>query len=132
RIASVTCLTLFMHWIRLALSLARESAGRIMAARMAMMAMTTNSSIRVKASLGRLGAGEQLDSCRLAPQAYRADRQKGLIGARVLFTIQTLLTQPSPDNPTLRKKITILRMGCAAPIGAKLLNGFEDELLRGS
>jgi hypothetical protein len=37
-----------------ALSLALESAGRSMAAKMAIMAMTTNSSIRVNAAEGRL------------------------------------------------------------------------------
>src|ERR1700753_3815136 len=43
-----TCFKLFMHWMRLAFSLAEASAGSSIAARMAMMAMTTSSSINVK------------------------------------------------------------------------------------
>src|SRR5207245_9755137 len=42
------CLRLLRHWVRLAFSLARESTGRSIAARIAMMAITTSSSIRVK------------------------------------------------------------------------------------
>ena len=42
------CRRLEMHAVRLARFLALPSAGRSMAARMAMMAMTTSSSIRVK------------------------------------------------------------------------------------
>src|SRR5580698_4485957 len=41
-------LRLFEHWDRLARSLALAKAGSSMAARMAMMAMTTRSSIKVK------------------------------------------------------------------------------------
>src|ERR1035441_4285020 len=41
------CLKLLKHWILLAFSLARASAGNSKAARMAIMAMTTSSSIRV-------------------------------------------------------------------------------------
>lgn len=40
---------LLVHLIRNALSLARESAGNNIAAKMAMMAITTSSSIKVKA-----------------------------------------------------------------------------------
>src|SRR5690242_1946770 len=38
-----------MHWMRLAFSFALDSAGSIMLARIAMIAMTTNNSISVKA-----------------------------------------------------------------------------------
>src|ERR1041385_6615735 len=38
-----------MHWVPCAFNLARLNAGKSMAARMAMMAMTTNSSISVNA-----------------------------------------------------------------------------------
>src|SRR5450631_658034 len=42
------CLMLLVHLMRMALSLALESAGKSMAARMAMMAITTSNSMRVK------------------------------------------------------------------------------------
>src|ERR1039458_9300032 len=42
------CFSLLMHWMRLAASLARASAGSNNAARMAIMAMTTNNSMSVK------------------------------------------------------------------------------------
>src|ERR1051325_4614793 len=41
------CRVSFMHWTPWALSLARPSAGNSMAARIAMIAITTSSSIRV-------------------------------------------------------------------------------------
>ena len=44
-----SCLKLLRHWIRLALSLALAKAGNSIAARMAMMAITTSNSMRVKA-----------------------------------------------------------------------------------
>src|ERR1039458_7817495 len=43
-----SCLLLFTQVMRMALALALDRAGKSMAARIAMMAMTTNSSIRVK------------------------------------------------------------------------------------
>jgi len=49
--AQAICLQLFMQEMRLVRSLARDSAGKSMAARMAIMAITTNSSISVKAEL---------------------------------------------------------------------------------
>src|ERR1022692_1666742 len=48
RSARPICLRLFMQLARLAFSLAVASAGNSIAARMAMMAMTTRSSIKVK------------------------------------------------------------------------------------
>src|SRR5436190_2405127 len=44
------CLQLLMHWARRALSLALARAGSSRPARIAMMVMTTSSSIRVKAA----------------------------------------------------------------------------------
>jgi hypothetical protein len=49
----VSCLRLLTHFICCARNLALESAGSSMAARMAMMAMTTSSSIKVKARAQR-------------------------------------------------------------------------------
>src|ERR1700722_11268149 len=54
--ARLTSFKLLMHLVRMARSLALARAGRSMAARMAMMAMTTRSSIRVKAVLLAPGA----------------------------------------------------------------------------
>src|SRR6185369_4037941 len=51
--ATWTCFRLLRHAMPSALALARVNAGSSMAARMAMMAMTTSSSIRVKAGDGR-------------------------------------------------------------------------------
>src|ERR1051326_1751417 len=48
---TASCLRSFTHLIRLADSLARASAGSNMLARIAMIAITTNNSIRVKALL---------------------------------------------------------------------------------
>src|SRR5689334_2360130 len=47
RQATINCFPLFMQWTPCALHLARDSAGSNMAARMAMMAITTSNSIRV-------------------------------------------------------------------------------------
>src|ERR1700690_1507456 len=47
--ATPNCLALPAHFTRLPSSFARPSAGKSMAARMAIMAMTTNNSISVKA-----------------------------------------------------------------------------------
>src|SRR5205807_1662373 len=52
RADSMICRSLFMHCVALAFCLAAASAGNSIAARMAMMAMTTSNSMRVKA--GRL------------------------------------------------------------------------------
>src|SRR6266404_4575893 len=52
--AIAICFWLRTHVVRSALSLALASTGKIIAARMAMMAMTTNSSINVKAVRGEL------------------------------------------------------------------------------
>jgi hypothetical protein len=48
---SPSCFMLFVHWMRLAASLALARAGSNMPARIAMMAMTTSSSMRVNAAL---------------------------------------------------------------------------------
>ena len=50
RVASASCLLLFVHWVRWAFARALANAGNSIAARMAMMAITTRSSINVKAS----------------------------------------------------------------------------------
>src|ERR1700743_2672273 len=50
-----SCFSLFMHLIPWAFCLALDSAGRSMAARIAMIAMTTKSSIKVKADGTVLG-----------------------------------------------------------------------------
>jgi hypothetical protein len=49
-IAKPHCLRLLAHWARIAVALALLKAGNNMAARMAMMAMTTSNSIKVKPS----------------------------------------------------------------------------------
>src|SRR5438132_11580728 len=51
RIAKPTCFRLFVQLLRCARALARASAGSNMAARMAIIAMTTNNSIKVKAAI---------------------------------------------------------------------------------
>ena len=48
QLARVNCRTLFLHWISFARSRAEDSTGNSSAAKMAMMAMTTRSSIKVK------------------------------------------------------------------------------------
>ena len=53
---------LLRHFVRCALPLAFDNAGNNMLARMAMMAMTTSSSISVKAGVSR-------DTCRCGKQA---------------------------------------------------------------
>jgi hypothetical protein len=52
RQANVNCLVLFMHPMPCERHLALDNAGKSMAARMAMIAMTTSSSINVKAREG--------------------------------------------------------------------------------
>src|SRR5580765_8201976 len=62
--ARINCLLLLTHAICRALHLALLSAGKSMAARMAMMAMTTNSSMRVKARAARAPLPEATAPCR--------------------------------------------------------------------
>src|SRR6266851_9770 len=54
-IAMPNCLRLFKHWTRLARSLALARTGSSIAARMAMMAITTRSSMRVNALRPEIG-----------------------------------------------------------------------------
>src|ERR1035437_1616204 len=54
-----SCFRLFRHWICFALSFTLARAGRSMAARMAMMAITTRSSINVNAGWRRRITGER-------------------------------------------------------------------------
>jgi hypothetical protein len=58
---------LLTHWIPCALALALDKAGKSRAARMAMIAMTTNSSIKVKPFPSSLQAGWQSVSRLLYP-----------------------------------------------------------------
>src|SRR5208283_3655253 len=55
--AVIFCLLLLMHWMACALCLALASAGSSIAARIAIMAITTNNSMRVKARAERADAG---------------------------------------------------------------------------
>ena len=57
--ARPTCLTLFRQKVAFPLAFALASAGRSIPARMAMMAMTTSSSMRVKPSWARRGEAEE-------------------------------------------------------------------------
>src|SRR5882724_6737094 len=57
---NINCLFWFKHWIPWALCLAFARAGKSIAAKMAMMAMTTNNSIKVKPG----GRGVEPDCCR--------------------------------------------------------------------
>src|SRR5207249_5131823 len=72
RMARFTCLKLLMHEVPFAASLARLTAGSKRAARMAMMAMTTSSSISVKARfefiLSKIPQSCNFLSCRIAWQ----------------------------------------------------------------
>ena len=63
--AKPNCLTLFMHSACCPFCLALESAGSSIAARIAMMAMTTSSSINVNArrpASGRVARGHNSES----------------------------------------------------------------------
>ena len=60
-VAIVSCLTLLRQVMRLARSLALASAGNNKAARMAMIAMTTSSSMRVKPRSCRIQADRTAD-----------------------------------------------------------------------
>jgi hypothetical protein len=52
-VLSSICFKLSMHWVRLALCFALLNAGSNMAARMAMMAITTSNSIKVNPRIER-------------------------------------------------------------------------------
>ena len=54
--ANACCLVLLLEWVRMAWSLARASAGNSKLAKMAIIAITTSSSIKVKPASGRLPA----------------------------------------------------------------------------
>ena len=58
KLASVICLRLLAQLICCALNFARDNAGKSIAARIAIMAMTTNSSINVNARLSSFASDE--------------------------------------------------------------------------
>src|SRR5258708_6614392 len=60
--ASWSCLRLFMHFTRFADSLARDRAGKSIAARMAIIAMTTSNSINVKPGFVRAAQADGIFS----------------------------------------------------------------------
>src|SRR6266576_1338824 len=79
KVAMPICRRLFTQYVCLDFSLARDNAGRSIAARIAMMAITTRSSINVKPRLGRAeaswqagpGSGMRVLRARLLPKAWR-------------------------------------------------------------
>src|SRR6185295_12166790 len=71
KFASVSCLRLLAHLIECALVLARESAGSNIEARIAMIAITTSSSIKVKEERGRVGASKRGERRRSARRTVR-------------------------------------------------------------
>src|ERR1019366_3092595 len=86
RQAKANCLWLFMHWMPWAFSLALISAGRSNAARIAMMAMTTSSSINVNAE------AEVLDPSR--------GRQQGMCAEFIsIISYRNESTSPGWVNP---------------------------------
>src|SRR5438034_7323242 len=66
-----------MHLIDLALSLAEDNAGRSIAARMAMMAMTTSNSIKVKALFLAPPQGDEFSQGFLMAMLTVSDRGSG-------------------------------------------------------
>lgn len=82
---NASCLLLFTHEVRLAFSLAALKAGNSMPARMAMIAMTTNHSIKVNANRG-LGAGarqERGDPSETQDRSFAFTAQVGSIPVSV-------------------------------------------------
>jgi hypothetical protein len=82
RAAVARFLILLIHWLFLAISLARLKTGNRIAARMAMMAITTNSSIKVKPLfLPLLNISENTSSYFCFPlsffRAFRRGRSRG-------------------------------------------------------
>ena len=75
RQARAICLVLLMHWTPWACDFAWETEGSSMAARIAIMAMTTNSSIKVKAALDdrleRVGGLALIKKLRGTTEGYR-------------------------------------------------------------
>src|ERR1019366_7924859 len=59
KLARVNCLALPMHFVLCEFNLAEASAGNNIAARMAMMAMTTSNSINVKPTRREMPAGHR-------------------------------------------------------------------------
>src|SRR6266571_8696137 len=83
-----SCLRLFTHWIDCALALALDKAGNSKLARIAMIAMTTSNSIRVKPTVRRAtGDGRP---------------NKKLLRVVIIFDFLKLL--PSPGIPQLSSK----------------------------
>jgi len=66
--AKVNCFSLFMHCVRFALFLARLKVGNNIAAKIAMIAITTNNSIKVNAGLFRGVEPLTANSCRPDPR----------------------------------------------------------------
>src|SRR5437016_253184 len=89
RNASPTCFKLLTHAMRLALALAWASAGKSMPARIAMMAITTSNSIKVKA---------------LSPTILKAVKR-----LRLVFKVPYFIALTAP-NPT--QFSSVLRSDC--------------------
>src|SRR6266487_2899734 len=95
------CRRLLAQTVRLLFSLARERAGSNIAARIAMMAMTTNNSIKVKASSARaftISPGLARNSSSLLPVIFRWF---------VSFTILRNRDQIKPLREVRRRQVVV-------------------------
>src|ERR1041384_6260576 len=96
------CLVLFMHDIPVALVLALASAGRSMPARIAMMAITTSSSIKVKANRLALPGAEEWKELFIAAGMGCSDcLGYTLSPTAVQAETDLLLTVRRSDSPTV-------------------------------
>src|SRR5882672_3856956 len=97
------CFWLLMHWTRLAVALARASAGSSKAARIPMMAITTSNSMRVKPQLPFLEArmiSPGRDFCTCFSPGLQAPKRRGeMLPSRDLeLLLLSLFPHPFADG----------------------------------
>src|SRR6185369_3768658 len=97
--ATPICRPLFMHDIACARILAFERAGNTIAARMAMMAMTTSNSIKVKAASTGRNRGT-VEPCLVVCMGLQQDRSGLLVECTYVFwrRVSRLLCRLSGDE----------------------------------
>src|SRR6266404_823081 len=113
--ARFTCLRLLTHADRLAVSLARLKTGNNSAARMAMMAMTTKSSISVKARFEFISTGlrSPRNSCQVPFPAPKSERLRlvtghGLAGFSLFLHVHAIFAGVFPLVTNLLHHLDII------------------------
>src|SRR5882724_886100 len=122
--ARLTCFRLLTHAVRLAVSLARPSAGSKSAARMAMMAMTNSNSMSVKPRFAFISTGHRSprSSCQVPFPAPKSERLRlvtgnGLAGFSLFLHVHAIFAGVFPLVTNLLHHLDIIADIWMARIG---------------